>query len=336
MTGLQYIGQSGASGSGSTSTFPVLPIGLVATGTTTPIYTIMAQPLSVRTIIGDYQFLNKIVDTLTFPNDGDITAINFGDIVAISGTVSIPVAFPKLVSVSAPNLIYTVGGVINPNNSTSLTTIDYPLLEYGGVALNTCPTLTTINLPALKSGTINLGLIGAIPALPSMTDPRGITLQAAFAGTSIAWNQMIRNWGVLFLASTSLTSFTMNSLTLTDNISITAPVLSTFSLAALVRIEGITSNIAISVSSAATALTNFTLPTTLKKVQGNVSFLGGALTQASVDNILVRLAALDGTNGTTAYSNRAVDIKGTASTPSATGLAAKATLVARGCTVTNN
>jgi hypothetical protein len=67
-----------------------------------------------------------------------------------------------------------------------------------------------------------------------------------------------------------------------------------------------------------------------------VRITSAALNQASVDSILVALAALDGTNGTTIFSNRIVTITGTSATPSATGLSAKATLVARGCTVTNN
>jgi hypothetical protein len=84
------------------------------------------------------------------------------------------------------------------------------------------------------------------------------------------------------------------------------------------------------------ALNTFTLGSTIKSVGGNVTITSAALTQASVDSILVRLAALDGTNGTTAYSSKTVTITGTSATPSATGLAAKAVLVARGCTVTTN
>lgn len=58
------------------------------------------------------------------------------------------------------------------------------------------------------------------------------------------------------------------------------------------------------------------------------------LSQASVDHILVKLASLDGTNGTCFYGNRTVTVRGAA--PSATGNAAKATLIARGCTVTTS
>jgi hypothetical protein len=87
----------------------------------------------------------------------------------------------------------------------------------------------------------------------------------------------------------------------------------------------------------ANLLATFSMGSTLKSIGGNVSFAGCALNQASVDGILVSLAALDGTGGTTAYSSKTVTLTGgTNSTPSATGLTAKATLQGRGCTVTNN
>jgi hypothetical protein len=101
----------------------------------------------------------------------------------------------------------------------------------------------------------------------------------------------------------------------------------------------VTSGSVISLISGLAALSTFQLPSTLKQIgsgAGNVVITSAALNQASVDSILVRLAALNGSNGTTAFSSRVVTITGTSSTPSATGLAAKATLVARGCTVTNN
>lgn len=57
-------------------------------------------------------------------------------------------------------------------------------------------------------------------------------------------------------------------------------------------------------------------------------------TQATVDHILVKLASLDGTSGTAIYANKTVTVRGAA--PSSTGLAAKATLISRGCTVTTS
>lgn len=70
---------------------------------------------------------------------------------------------------------------------------------------------------------------------------------------------------------------------------------------------------------------------------GTVTFIGCALPQGVVDAILVQLAGLDGTNGTTLYENETVNLSGgTNAIPSATGLTAKATLEGRGCTVTVN
>lgn len=63
----------------------------------------------------------------------------------------------------------------------------------------------------------------------------------------------------------------------------------------------------------------------------------GKLPQANIDAILVRLAALDGTGGTTSYDNNLVNLAGgTNASPGVAGLAAKATLIGRGNTVTTN
>lgn len=91
------------------------------------------------------------------------------------------------------------------------------------------------------------------------------------------------------------------------------------------------------ISITAANLQNFSFNAGLLKVGGNVTMTGMKLTQSAVDGILVSLAALDGTGGTTSYNSFTVNLSGgTSSTPSATGLTAKATLVGRGCTVTTN
>jgi hypothetical protein len=60
------------------------------------------------------------------------------------------------------------------------------------------------------------------------------------------------------------------------------------------------------------------------------AFVNCALNQTSIDNILVSIAAAGTSGGTLNMTG------GTNATPSATGLAAKATLVGRGWTVTHN
>lgn len=84
------------------------------------------------------------------------------------------------------------------------------------------------------------------------------------------------------------------------------------------------------------SLKEFGAPTTGGTV-GDFTAAMLALPESVVDHILVRLAALDGTNGTVPYVSGTVDLSGgTTAPPSSTGLAAKAALVARGVTVNTN
>jgi len=77
--------------------------------------------------------------------------------------------------------------------------------------------------------------------------------------------------------------------------------------------------------------------TALKEVNGNVNFSGNALDETTVNYILTTLAGLDGTNGTTSYDSRTVNVSGgTNAIPGTSGAAAIVTLEARGCTVNRN
>jgi len=87
------------------------------------------------------------------------------------------------------------------------------------------------------------------------------------------------------------------------------------------------------------ALCCITLGTGLKQVGaclGNIIITSACLCQSSVDDILIRLACLDGTNGTIPFCGRTVCITGGSSTPSAAGITARTTLIARGNTVCVN
>lgn len=106
--------------------------------------------------------------------------------------------------------------------------------------------------------------------------------------------------------------------------------LATLNLPAIVRILQ-------AVSITAVNLVTFSFGSTLKQIANNVLIQNAKLNQASVDGILVSLAALDGTNGTTAFSSLTVNLSGgTSSAPSATGTTAAGILTGRGCTVTTN
>lgn len=91
---------------------------------------------------------------------------------------------------------------------------------------------------------------------------------------------------------------------------------------------------AINFTSATASFTTFSF-NNIKEVTGNFTTSTTiGFTQSTVDHILVKLAEMDGTGGKGFYANRIVTVRGAA--PSATGNAAKATLIARGCTVTTS
>lgn len=238
-------------------------------------------------------------------------------------------------------------------SNTSLTGIDFDDLEgtTTSFGLTLQASVTSLGLPLLKQvgGTLNLSCGG----LTSLTAPELVYVGSSFSagtGGSITVFSFPKLVGVngTFSPTTmaALTEIEMPLLEFIGGVSNAAiaptamAALTSFSLPSIVRIgPQNTSGSSIAFTSGTAALTTFTLGSTLKQVggtAGNVVISSAALTEASVDNILVRLAALDGTNGTTTFDNRTVTITGTSAAPSATGLAAKDTLVARGCTVTHN
>jgi hypothetical protein len=72
----------------------------------------------------------------------------------------------------------------------------------------------------------------------------------------------------------------------------------------------------------------------LKTLNGNFSVNGCGFNETSINNLLVKLASLNGTSGTTSYDSRFIYLNGgTNAIPTGAGLAAKTTLEGRGCTV---
>jgi hypothetical protein len=244
----------------------------------------------------------QALPTLTTLNLGTIQQINNG----ITGTIA------TLTSFVANSLVQ-----INTDFSATmvaLTTLTLPLLQYTGgnfsVAAATLP--GALSLPQLQYVGNSFGPVMSV--ITSISAPNLIYCGLNCGGicplvTSIDYSSL-QYVGGLFNG--------------------TFAALTTLNLPAIVRILQ-------AVSLTTVSLVTFSFGSTLKQIGNNVLIQNAALNQASVDGILVSLAALDGTNGTTAWSNLTVNLSGgTSSTPSATGLAAKATLVGRGCTVTTN
>lgn len=315
---------------------PADPVASIILGTPTPVQI----GSTVEAVTGAFATSINFVDTKA-------TEITFTNLQGIAGSFS-PSKMSQLTTLSLP-VLTSVGGSFNPNSSAALTSINAPELISVGGTINPASnaSLATLSLPKLINvgtgfscnGNAALTSISA-PALTSVGN--SVNVSSVSALTTISFPALTIVGGSFLLSSNALTTLSLPSLTdvgqsfgLTFLSSIT-----TISIPSLVVLgSSLTSGNVIQLSNGTAALTTFELPSTLKQVGstvGNVLITSAALNQTSVDSILVRLAALDGTGGTTAFSNRTVTITGTSATPSATGLDAKATLVARGCTVTHN
>ncbi len=304
-------------------------------------------------------------------SDGTITSLSFNDLIGISGSLQ-PNSMNALTTLLFPELKF-VELNIQPSSMAVLISLSFPKLVAIGNTFqpSSMASLTSILLPSLSVIGLNFVLSGFF-ALTTLAVPNLITIAGAFNLTSVSILTTLNFPSLITIGQnfnigsmSSLTTLTFPSLTVVGNSFTIAPssTITTFSFPSLTKICGIfsissmasltsasfpaieriattvTSGNAIVINSNTGSLVTFTLPTTLKQVGksgGAIVITSAALNQSSVDNILVRLAALDGTNNTVLFSNRAVTITGTSSTPSATGLTAKSTLVSRGCTVTHN
>lgn len=189
------------------------------------------------------------------------------------------------------------------------------------VRFEDCPALENVTIPALTTVGEGVTLICSALTVLSLSAMEEIgqsfIVDAPLAGNFDISELESVGWGINFFSAT-VTSIDLSSLTEV----------------------GIPDDSSGSITIACSQLTTLTFPVLL--VIHNTGFAavnlsGCALDQTSVDAILVRLAALDGTAGTTLFENSPIDLSGgTNAVPSATGLTAKATLEGRGNTVTVN
>lgn len=255
-----------------------------------------------------------------------LMVINTGNSTGFSGTAN------SLTTITATSLVTTAAWTLTAN---SLTTISLPaLLIINGAFTPVGTSLATISMPLLT--TITGAFSPTLAALTTLTLTNLTSIVGAFglvaaALTTLSLPALTTMGSTWSTSMTLVTTVDLSSLqTVTGAATPLFPALTTLSLPAIVTFGA-------AVTITAANLVTFSMGATLKSVGGNWTMTGMKLDQASVDGILVSLAALDGTGGTTAYSSKVVNLSGgTSSTPSATGLTAKATLQARGCTVTTN
>lgn len=241
------------------------------------------------------------------------TSISINNIVA--GTISTFPSTINLTSATFRDLKYILGSSASTATlSNTLASVLFPELLFlaPGITFAGTPALTTLSFPKLE--VIGGTFINNIVTVTSYSFPELLEMNT-FTDTS-----------------TAVTSYSFPKLKVSGGINLTGTKssLTSITFPAIEYINGII------FSTTSAALTTFTFGSTLKAISGNFVTTSNSLNQASVDNILIRLAALDGTNGTLLFSSRTVTITGGSSTPSAAGLTAKATLQARGCTVTTN
>lgn len=304
-----------------------------------------------------YANLSGIRSTFTMSTYNLLTSLSF-PVLSFAGANFSPSSLPLLTTLSIPALAVVIGS-FSPGTNASLVTLSAPSLAAvgAGFALGAMASLTTLSIPNLATvGTLTGGSFGptTMNLLATLSAPA-----LAFAGGSFNPNTMALLTAFSFpVLSTILGPFTPNTMAALVTMSLPALTSVGVDLARavfnggniapatmgnlttltfpVIEVIGSSSSISINIITAMAALSTFTLGSTLQRVDGNVIVTSNALLVASVDGLLVRLAALDGTGLTTAYSSKTVTITGTSATPSATGLSAKATLVARGCTVTHN
>lgn len=264
-----------------------------------------------------------------------LVSLDLDNLIAVSSGFG--PSFSALTGFSFPSL-QTVGGSFSPadNSGSTLLTLSVPVLTMVGSDFNpSFPALTAVNVVSLTTVGGNFSPVFSVLSsisLPSLSLVSRDFSPDLSAMVSVSLPSLVGVGGLLPLL-TSATSFLVPALARigTDGLSINSGVLPTFSLPVIVTILG-TVNI-----TSAPVLANFSMGATLKNIGGDFFLVGAALTQASVDGILVQLAGLNGTGGTTSYDNHTVDLSGgTSSTPSATGAAAVVVLQGRGNTVTTN
>jgi hypothetical protein len=206
----------------------------------------------------------------------------------------IPNTMAALTSLKVHKLKKT--GIFRPEVMAGLTWLDLPELETTShFAFNTMAALVTVNVPKFKTtGLVDLWQLAALTEL---------------------------NFDALVTASMGF------------RVAVAAALVAV----RLPLIEHLGTNnlfYSISLDNGTVAMTTLDIGPNLKRVDGAVTLTSCALDQTSVNNTIIRLAALDGTNGTTIYQGKQVTITGTTFAPTGDGLTAKQTLQARGCTVT--
>ena len=242
-------------------------------------------------------------------NSGDTTytSIVLDNITGISGDLSISYN-TSLETFSAPVMTY-LRGELYIENSPALTLVSCPALIFSDneIYVNGCLSLETINFESLMIVDDTL-VFDSLPLLTSLNLSSLVEVQ----------------YTIRFSDCDALASISLPELVKCDGFYVLGcPLITSFSLPSIVTI---------SASFQSDSVTSISWPN-LKEITGAFEVMS-ILTEAQVDSFLALLVGLDGTNGTSLYENQNVYLNNNSSAPpSSAGLASKAILVARGCSV---
>lgn len=307
--------------------------------------------------------LARTVHDFSILNFPDMTVVNFPGLTAVGGDFN-TITLPVLTTYNFP-LLETIGGGADIQDIYLLTALNLPALTSVGAefAVQGMNAATSFNLPLFATAGAGVHIFDSFfsaLSFPALTTTGAGEFQVNDLShvTSINAPNLLNTSIVLIYDCPLLTALTLTALNsspdinIHDNAILTAlnfPALTTASDAIIVHdmpalttlsmpvAENIGGSLGIiSATTGTDALANVTFGSSLQSVGCDVTFSSCALTQASVDGILVALAALNGSGGTTSYDGHTVTLTGTSAAPSGTGLAAKATLEGRGNTVTVN
>lgn len=321
--GVTYASSAKDIGIGSLS-FEIVTDGNIGGPFTTSFY-------SVATIPANTTGTTKIT-----PQSGPAIYVNGNEVLFTAQNISFPTSTfmyglsiqncASLQTISAP-LLETCNSSIDFSNCYSLTTMDFPnltLLNNGSyISFGNNGMLSTINFPLLE-GAPTLNISNSGPGITGFRQSMFPSLRRS--GFSVGYYNL-PSFEIDFPLLTDLTGGFNGS---------SSSNLTQINLPALVNIYYYVS------LSYFPTLSNIILGTvgvtkkwgTSGGSMGNtpyVYFQGCSLNQASVDNILMVMASLDGSNGTTYNSNGTIILNGgTNSPPSSSGYAAIMTLQSRG------
>lgn len=271
------------------------------------------------------------------PSPDGILSVDFGAVEIYRGVMmGSPPALTSLAMPNAKVIITTANDGTISGTFAALTDLDLSAVELiDGEFRITANSLTSLDLGSLTTahGALGFRVNGATSIdLSALEEIVFGNFTATFNALTTLDLSSFRK-GDLGFSADLLTSIDVSAYEDDNDLGVTfyAPALTSFSMPAIKYLRG-----GVFLNNCVPSLTTFSMGAGLLE-SNDFNMTGSAMNAASVNGILVRLAALDGTGGTVLFENKTVDLSGgTAASPSGAGLTAKATLEGRGNTVTVN